>query len=137
MPILQKFYLVKLCPIFGSSQSLAPWRYQKILLGSSLGCETILNFIWSSVKFHNRQHTNTGVYFNYLNTCLFLYLAKDDFSYEITFLDVLTSRKTHFSNCLKRKPSLTRLDLETSCIQVLHATAAPSSYCCEKKKECR
>ena len=24
LPILQKFYLVKLCPIFGSSQSLAP-----------------------------------------------------------------------------------------------------------------
>ena len=62
LPILQKFYLVKLCPIFGSSQSLAPWRYQKILLVSSLGCKTVLNFIWSSVKFQNRQHTSVHIH---------------------------------------------------------------------------
>ena len=64
MPILQKFYLVKLCPIFGSFQSLALWRYPKILLGSSLRCKTVLNFICGSVKFHNRHHTNVGAILN-------------------------------------------------------------------------
>ena len=56
---------------------------------------------------------------------------KDDFSYEITFVEVLTSRKTHFSNCLI---VWKRFDLETLCTQVLHAATAPSNYCCVKEK---
>ena len=37
---------------------------------------------------------------------------KDDFSYEITFVEVLTSRKTHFSNCLivwKKKTDIVKI----------------------------
>ena len=57
MSIFEKFYLVKLCPIFDSSASLAPQRYQKILLGCLLGYKTVMNFICTSVKFNNRHHT--------------------------------------------------------------------------------
>ena len=63
--------------------------------------------------------------------------TKDDFSYEITFVKVLTSRKNSFFklfDCLKKKLSLSRFDLETFCIQVLHAATAPSRHWWESKE---
>ena len=56
-----EFYLVKLGLNLDGSQSLAPQRYQKILLGCLLGYKTALNFICTSVEFQNLHHTSLAV----------------------------------------------------------------------------
>ena len=51
-----KFYLVKMCPIFVSSQLSCLARYQKILRGCSFGCKNVLNFTCHTMKFHKCHH---------------------------------------------------------------------------------
>jgi hypothetical protein len=42
--VSEKKCLIKICPIFDSSQSKALTKYQKILRGCSFGCKNLLIF---------------------------------------------------------------------------------------------
>ena len=54
----EALYLVKMCPIFDSSQSNRFTRYQKILWVCSFWGKNLLNFTWNTMKFHNRLLAN-------------------------------------------------------------------------------
>ena len=60
-------YLVKMLPIFHSSQSNSLTRYQKILWGCSFGCKNLLNSTCLNMKFHNYHHTNLRLSHNKIN----------------------------------------------------------------------
>ena len=52
----QKTLLAKMCSIFDDSDLTSHTRYHEILSGTSLGCETLLNSSWLTMKSHNRNH---------------------------------------------------------------------------------
>ena len=47
-------------PFFDCPQSSCLTRYQKIILGGSLGCTELLKFICQTMKFHNCHHANVN-----------------------------------------------------------------------------
>ena len=78
MSIIDKFCLVKLCPNLDGSSSLAPLRYQKMLWECLLGYKTALNFICTSVKFHNRHYTSLHTSYWASSKDFLLTLASDE-----------------------------------------------------------
>ena len=53
-------YLVRIDPIFYSSDSSCLTRYQKVLSVCSFECKNVLNFTLFSMIFHNRHYTIKG-----------------------------------------------------------------------------
>ena len=54
--VLEKNYLVKICPIFDDSALSCLTRYQEILSGFSLVCKNPWESACHTTDFHNRHH---------------------------------------------------------------------------------